>query len=181
MLYRSNVLLYDRQTESLWSQIKREAITGPMTGTRLQTIPSKLTTWKRWRKSHPGTLVLSTDTGFRRDYSTDPYERYHRSPFAMFGLGRKAPKDLPEKELVFGVEVNGAAKAYPFSVLKRSDLPVKDIISGKKIEVHFDPESEEAYATDPTGKKVEGMVSYWFAWHSFHPETKIYKSEENKR
>lgn len=125
--------------------------------------------------------MLSIDTGFRRDYSIDPYERYHRSPFAWFGLGRKAPKDLPEKELVLGVEVDGAAKAYPFSVLKKSDLPVKDTVGGKEIEVHFDPESEEAYATGPEGERIEGVVSYWFAWHSFHSETGIYKRDEKGR
>ena len=58
LLYESNVLLYDHQTESLWSQLKEEAVTGPQTGTRLRAIPSVMTTWKAWRAQHPNTLVL---------------------------------------------------------------------------------------------------------------------------
>ena len=168
------MLLYDRETESLWSQIKREAVAGPMTGTRLPPIPSTLTTWKRWRSLHPKTLVLSTETGFARDYSTDPYENYHRSPFSFFGSAEKSPH-LPEKELVFGVEANGVKKAYPFSILKDIGTPVKDTVAGKTIAVHFNKESEEVFALDERGERVLGTVSYWFVWHSFHPDTLIYK------
>lgn len=72
-LYRRNLLLYDHQTESLWSQIREEAVTGPFAGTRLRAVPSTMTTWAEWRQQHPDTLVLSTDTGFDRDYERDPY------------------------------------------------------------------------------------------------------------
>ena len=68
LLYRSNVLMYDKQTESLWLQVKRRAVTGPMTGTKLFTFPSTITTWSKWRKKHPDTTVLSFDTGYNRNY-----------------------------------------------------------------------------------------------------------------
>jgi hypothetical protein len=79
LLYKSDVLMYDHQTESLWSQIQREAVTGPLAGTRLRLLPLVHTTWQAWRAEHPKTQVLSIDTGFRRDYTRDPYESYARS------------------------------------------------------------------------------------------------------
>lgn len=168
------MLLYDRETESLWSQIKREAVTGPMTGTRLSPYPSALTTWKRWKKLHPDTLVLSTKTGFSRDYSKDPYEDYYRSPLAFFGF-RQKPPELPEKELVLGIEVEGITRAYPFSILRKIKTPFNDTISGKTVTIHFDRESEEAYVTDKDMKRLPGIVSYWFVWYSFNSDTSVFR------
>ncbi len=179
MLYKSNVLLYDRETESLWSQIRREAVTGPLTGARLRVVPSKLTTWKRWKRLHPDTLVLSPDTGYRRDYSRDPYESYYGSTRAFFGLKKKVP-ELPEKELVLGIELKGVRRAYPFSVLRKVDTPLKDELSGAEVTIHFHRESEEAYATDAEGKRLPGTVSYWFVWHSFPPDTTICRGAEGE-
>ena len=77
-LYNSNVLFYDKGTESLWSQIRMEAVTGPLTGTRLIQIPLDLTTWKVWSDRYPDTLVLSRNTGHRRRYGVSPYKDYER-------------------------------------------------------------------------------------------------------
>lgn len=173
MLYKSNVLLYDRQTESLWSQLAREAVTGPLTGKKLDPLPSRLTTWRKWRRDHPETLVMSTDTGYSRNYSVDPYENYHRSPLAFLGLKRKPPH-LPEKELVVGVTIKGEKKAYPFSTLRETELPVKDTVGGRVIEVHFDPSSEDAFVKGEGGERIPAMISYWFVWYDFHPETGVY-------
>jgi hypothetical protein len=78
LLYNSDMLLYDRQSESLWSQIDRRAISGPRRGERLQAIPLEHTTWGDWRRRHPDTLVLSRDTGHARDYDRDPYAGYEQ-------------------------------------------------------------------------------------------------------
>lgn len=177
MLYKANVLLYDRQTESLWSQLAREAVTGPMTGTGLGSLPSVLTTWKRWLETHPDTLVLSKETGYSRDYDRDPYENYHRSPLSFLGIKKNLPH-LDEKELVLGVTVDGARKAYPFRVLRGTDKPVDDTVGTTPVVVHFDRGSEEAYATDGAGRRLPGFVSYWFVWYDFYPETAVYKPEK---
>ncbi len=174
LLYKANVLLYDRTTDSLWSQAKREAVTGPLTGTKLRAIPSVLTTWKRWRRLHPDTLVLSIETGFRRNYGRDPYKSYFKSPFAFLGFKGKGDKRLPEKELVLGIEVEGVFRAYPFSTLKGQKGPITDTVSGNRIRVYFDRSSEEAYATRADGTRLVGMVSYWFVWSSFNPGTTVF-------
>ena len=74
LLYKSDVLLYDRETESLWSQISRQAVSGPMKGQRLAMVPTSHTTWADWRERHPDTQVLSLDTGYSRNYNRNPYE-----------------------------------------------------------------------------------------------------------
>jgi len=66
LLYQSDMLLYDRATDSLWSQIKGEAVTGPLMGARLKLLSSTQTTWAQWKKNHPETLVLSQKTGYKR-------------------------------------------------------------------------------------------------------------------
>ena len=72
LLYQSDMLLYYHQTKSLWSQIKSEAVTGPMTGTRSKLLASTHANWETWKKKHPQTMVLSDQTGFQRSYDRDP-------------------------------------------------------------------------------------------------------------
>ncbi len=180
-LYKANVLLYDRTTESLWSQVKKEAVTGPLTGAKLNPIPSTLTTWKRWKKLHPQGLVLTTNTGFSRNYDANPYKEYFSNPLRFLGFKGERDERLLEKELVLGLEIKGKKRAYPFSVLKEVKSPVKDELGGMKIRIHFDKDSEEAYAVltpkdgKGEGKRLIGLVSYWFVWSAFHPDTEVYK------
>ena len=73
------MLLYDRQTQSLWSQIRRQAVSGPMKGMKLQVIPAEHTEWADWKQRYPATQVLSIETGYERDYSRNPYAGYGMS------------------------------------------------------------------------------------------------------
>ncbi|MFN2421931.1 MAG: DUF3179 domain-containing protein [Gemmatimonadota bacterium] len=99
LLYNSDVLMYDRETESLWSQIARRATSGSLRGTSLELLPLVHTTWDRWRREHPRGLVLSRETGHDRDYDRDPYLQYAAEPGVMFPLGHRDSR-LPEKALV---------------------------------------------------------------------------------
>jgi hypothetical protein len=116
LLYNSALLLYDRQTESLWSQILGKAITGPMKGTRLETVQLTYTTWRDWLLRYPNTLVLSDRTGFQRDYSKGPYEGYEKSGKLWFPVKFRSMGYHP-KERVLGIEIKGKFKAYPFAEL----------------------------------------------------------------
>ncbi len=185
-LYKSALVMYDRQTESLWSQIMQEAITGPMTGTRLRMIPAQHTTWNDWRTRHPETLVLSPETGFARDYGLNPYERYWKGNEPSF----RSPKDaqaarvrhnLRPMERVLGVEVNGVHKAYPFSMLKTKAPELQDVLAEKAVRVHFDPKSENAWITDTDGKTLPSMTTFWFAWTDFYPDSLVFKSDAEIR
>lgn len=127
LLYQSDMLLYDHQTESLWSQIKSEAVTGRLTGTRLKLLPSMHTNWETWKAKYPETLVLSDDTGYRRNYDQDPYQGYEASERLMFGVNTKSRKYHP-KEKVIGFELGNIFKAYPFSELEKVESPVRDVV-----------------------------------------------------
>jgi hypothetical protein len=178
LLYQSDVLLYDSQTESLWSQIKQEAVTGKLTGTHLQLLPSTQTTWGAWKKQHPNTFVLSTKTGYSRNYERDPYEDYYDSRDVMFSVGKLNPRYHP-KEQVIGVELDGLTKAYPFSELARVKSPFKDKVGKKTVWVAYDAKSRTATVKDASGKELPSVVGFWFAWHAFHKNTQVYTAKNN--
>lgn len=186
LLHESNVLFYDHQTESLWSQLKEEAVTGEMTGTRLRAIPSVTTTWKAWREQHPETLVLSMQTGFRRDYSRVPYQTYAKSPHPLFPVTHRDPR-LSPKEKVLGVAVGGVRKAYPLRLLRQRKAPLEDRLGDTTVRVLYDPAADSARVVDAgTGTLLPSVVAYWFAWATFHPHSPVYgtsagdESEESR-
>lgn len=174
LLYESNVLFYDHQTESLWSQLKEEAVTGPQTNTRLRPLPSVMTTWKAWREQHPNTLVLSTRTGFQRDYSRSPYEAYAKSPNLMFPVKHEDSR-LSPKEKVVGISIGKDHKAYPLQLLRARQEPVEDAIGKTRVKVQYDADADTAQVVDATsGKLLPSVVMYWFAWATFHPDSPVY-------
>ena len=97
-LYQSDLVMYDRQTESLWPQIEGRAAVGVLTGTELERLPVATVPWQQFRDAHPEGWVLSRETGVDRDYGSNPYEGYDRpdsDPFLFNGEtdGRLQPKD----------------------------------------------------------------------------------------
>ncbi len=177
LLYNSDMLLYDRKTESLWSQILAQAISGERKGERLEMAIVENTSWQSWLASQPDTLVLSTDTGFSRDYSRSPYGQYDSSDAIYFPVSKQSRRYHP-KEKVIGVQINGRFKAYPFIELNRSSSAViYDEVGGKKIEIHFNREHRSGVVKLKTGEAYPSLMSYWFAWFAFHPDTEVYTFE----
>ena len=172
-LYKSNVLIYDHQTESLWSQLKETAIAGPMVGRKLEKISAERTSWKHWLKNHPRTQVLSTDTGYSRSYNVDPYEGYYRALGIMFPVG-DVRTDLPAKEMVLGIEINGAAKAYPLSLLERKSGMLKDDVGEYPVQIVLSKEGQVVNVQDHQARTIPVIFAYWFAWQAFHPGTEVY-------
>lgn len=176
LLYNSDVLLYDRQTQSLWSQIMRTAINGPFKGRNLQSVPIAHTTWEDWKKRHPDTLVLSTDTGFRRDYGRNPYAGYDQVEEIIFPVKFRAQGFHP-KEQVIGLEVDGKFKAYPFAELAKAGREFSDKVNGKRVTVRFDAEHRTGSIHDDSGQEQPTVIAYWFAWFGFHPDTEIFHAK----
>ena len=177
LLYQSDLLMYDHQTESLWSQVGMEAVTGPLAGARLTPLILRHTTWQDWRARHPTTFVLSTDTGYTRDYDRDPYGEYATVRDLMFDV---APFDpiYDTKAWVVGVMVEKQAKAYAFSELKQSPAVVRDRINEKIVQVHFDRETRTAWITDEEGTTLPSVIAFWFAWYAFHPDTEVFHAPQ---
>ncbi|MDH3218661.1 MAG: DUF3179 domain-containing protein [Gammaproteobacteria bacterium] len=179
LLYNSDVLLYDRDTESLWSQIMGESIAGERVGTRLAALPISHTTWRDWRGRYPDTLVLSDDTGYSRDYRRDPYAGYEASRSTYFSVNNEAPDDYHPKEVVIGLGVDGVYKAYPFVELDRQGLPrFSDSINGSLFTFDWDTVNRSVTITDGQGRTVAGIQGFWFAWFAFHPDTQVFKAED---
>ena len=175
-LYQSDMLLYDRQTESLWSQVKGEAVTGRLLGRKLKLLPSTQTTWGAWKKKHPNTLALTTETGYSRSYDRDPYEGYSKTRELFFPVTRQNATYHP-KEQIIGIQVGKIYKAWPFIELARIKSPLQQTIDGKSFKIEFDKKSRTAIVVDESGKEYPSVVAFWFAWYTFHPETQIFKAK----
>lgn len=180
LLYNSDVLLYDRNTESLWSQLLARAVTGPLKGTTLPQLPAKHTSWEAWQNEYPDTLVLSRDTGFRRNYGRSPYRGYARSARLYFDVANTAPRDYHPKALVLGVAIDDAYKAYPFEELRAAgERRLADRVGNQDLVVVWHEKALSAHAEAPDGTELPATVSYWFAWFAFYPETAVFKAAEH--
>jgi hypothetical protein len=128
-LYNSNLVMYDRTSQSYWSQALGQAIAGKYTGTILGKIPFDLATWKDWKQAYPESKVLSQETGFSRPYGADPYGGYYTSPQVLFPLSHHDNR-LDVKEIVVGLENNGTYKAYTLKQIE-VDKIINDEINDK--------------------------------------------------
>ena len=132
-LVRNALVMYDHQTDSLWSHFTGDAISGELEGTKLEIVPALHTTWLRWKELHPDSLVLDK-RGF---YRSDIYEYYYGDSGAGV-IGESNIDDrLYLKEFVVGLVLDGQAKAYPFGDL--NDTPVvNDTFAGRELVVTFE-------------------------------------------
>lgn len=145
-LVNSNLLMYDRQTDSQWPQILGMAIDGKSKGTALEEIPLGWTQWSRWRQRHPDTVVLSTDTGYFRSYGTDPYGSYDKpgtyydSGAPLFPVMANNDRFSP-KEVVVGVKADGRQLAISKPALRKKHI-INTTLSGLPVVGMYDPELE---------------------------------------
>lgn len=156
MLYRNGLIMYDHQTESLWSHILGQAISGKFQGTHLTFIPALQTDWQSWKELHPDTLVISP-----RLFGRDSYEGYYASGSegvigrGAFGGGPERGDTIYSKEYVLGVRLGGQVRAYPFSVLNREPV-VNDQVGHIPVVVFFDKATASGTAFD---RRLEnGMI-----------------------
>lgn len=145
-LWRDTLVMYDRQTRSLWSQLLGTAVAGPLTGRDLEVVPAEVTSWSAWKERHPETLVLrkpareALEDTRRRGSS---YGTYHADPDAIGVRGTKNPDDrLPGKTLVYGITRKVGFAAVPFALLEKS--PVLNMEASSTPLVAFSPRGEAA-------------------------------------
>ncbi|TEU00250.1 MAG: DUF3179 domain-containing protein, partial [Dehalococcoidia bacterium] len=140
----SNLIMYDRQTETWWQQATGEAIAGEFTGRQLTFVPASLISWADFKAAHPEGTVLSRETGYSRDYGRNPYAGYddvNNSPFLY--RGPETPGALPPMARVVTVDLNGEAVGYPYDVLQEVHV-VNDIVGGVPIVVLWAPGTASA-------------------------------------
>jgi hypothetical protein len=129
-LYNSNLVMYDRKSNSLWSQALGEGIVGDYSGIKLEKIPFDITYWKEWKKLYPESKVLSRDTGSVRPYGADPYGNYYTNDLILFPLAND-DKRLGLKEIVIGLEDENQYKAYKLKDIETNKV-INDVIGEDK-------------------------------------------------
>ncbi len=135
----SNLLMYDRQTETWWQQASGDAVIGELLGTQLTFLPATIISWADARDTYPDAQVLSQETGFGRDYGRNPYAGYdnvNSSPFLYDGP--LTPDQLPPMARITTVELNDEAVAYPNDVLKEAGV-ANDTVGGVDVVVFWQP------------------------------------------
>ena len=136
-LYQSNMVMLDYETGSYWWQVAGRAIVGTLTGEQLRILPSTTATWGDWRRLHPGTRVLSRDTGFRRNYARDPFENYaitvNEGRFAFPVSGAALDQRLPSGARVLAIKLNDQVRGYLLD--SKRPLAFLDTVGGQEIVV----------------------------------------------
>ena len=153
-LVRNSLVMFDRQTGSLWSHLTGESISGPLHGKHLQQLSSAQTTWGLWLKEHPSTLLLQAD----RSDVQDPYQSYYSGSDTGIISVKRSDDRLPAKERILGIRLGGDVKAYDFKALAR-DRVVNDQVGGTPFVIVFDGGSESGavYRSDPGGT----LLKFW--------------------
>ena len=157
LLYQRNILMYDRKTSSLWSQLGMRAVAGPLAGSSLPILPVEHTTWEDWRSRYPDTTVLSFRTGYSRDYDRDPY--------------REMPLDRREAVAVF---VGDAVKLYPLSELAKASQPIQDEVNGSSLRLDYSRQSRRLTIRDDSGGEVRHFTAFLADLRVFYPEAERY-------
>ncbi len=151
-LYNSNLVMYDRTSESLWSQALGQSIVGKYTGINLQRIPFDVANWKEWKGLYPESKVLSRDTGSSRPYGADPYGGYYTNSEVLFPVSNKDDR-LGLKEIIIGLESDGQYKAYKLQDIENMKI-INDEVNNRPISL-FSPFLFMVRAFDPA---VDGQA-----------------------
>jgi Protein of unknown function (DUF3179) len=183
----SDLVMYDRQTESWWQQFSGKALVGELAGKHLTKLPARIVSWREFRQAHPEGLVLNKDTGFSREYGANPYAGYDDVASSPIFATRNEDDDrLPPKERVVYVEVGDDAYAVPFSALVEKRAIELETDAGKLV-VRWRP--GVASALDATaiaegrdvgsasvlldGEPAPFSEPFWFAVAAFRPDIEI--------
>ena len=189
-LRNSDLVMYDRQTESWWQQFGGKAIVGDLTGATLRQLPAQILSWREFQRQHPAGKVLSRDTGFARSYGSNPYTGYDdvKTP-PFFPAANTNDKRLQPKERVVFIERGKDAVVVPFSVLAKRN-PIRVTVGGHKLVVSYrkgvssaldsanisagrDTGSAQVFEN---GKLVPFDEPFWFSVAAFRPHVTIVKA-----
>jgi hypothetical protein len=187
-LRNSDLVMYDRQTESWWQQFGGEAVVGELTGAVLAPLPARIVAWEDFAQRHPDGEVLSQETGVVRDYGRNPYEGYDDVDSGpLFPVSREDDRLAPKERVVF-LEREGDAAVVPFAVLAEQGR-VEVEVGGEDVVVEWVPgvgspldepsvaEGREvgsaAVMDAATGEPVAFDQPFWFAVAAFRPDARI--------
>ncbi|MCP4580996.1 MAG: DUF3179 domain-containing protein [candidate division Zixibacteria bacterium] len=130
LLYNSNLIPYDRLTDSYWSQMKNLSVNGVLMGQTSETYPIVETTWETWEQMYPETRVVSTRTGYSRNYGVYPYGQYRTNDDNLLYPIANDDTRLPRKERIHGIIVEDRTKAYRIGSFSAEITAINDTFNG---------------------------------------------------
>lgn len=170
-LHDNDLVMYDRQTESLWQQITGEAIVGELRGSRLKQLSFGVMTWEEAKGRFPSLMSLKR-AGAAATYNYYPYGDYEEDPNPLFPMD--VDSTIHPKAVVFGVELGDSFKAYPEEKLKeQGNKELSDRVGGVNIKINYNDGDVSVRRVD-TGEEIPATRLFWFAWKAFRPETQLY-------
>lgn len=176
MLRQSDMVMFDRQTDSLWQQITGEGLVGAMTGRHLAVVSSQLVPFGAFAQQYPRGKVLSRSTGYDKPYGHNPYVGYEAAAQTMFPVKAGKRRDVLGFDRLLVVSVGGRTKAYPFSALRKQGV-IHDELGGRPVVVFFDPAMRSAVDSELMAvSSNSGAAGAFFTSHgrnqlSFHVDS----------
>ncbi len=183
----SDLVMYDRQSESWWQQFGGQALVGRYAGTKLRQLPARIVAWRTFARLHPRSLVLTRATGFSRPYGKNPYTGYDdASSPPFFPTAHSGDHRLQPKERVVFLERGDEAVAVPFTLLRRRHV-IHVTVGRHHLVVRWRggvasaldsgriPRGRDVGSASVTekGKPVAFDEPFWFAVAAFRPRTRI--------
>jgi len=175
-LHNSDVVMYDRETESLWTQLLSQSVVGELEGTELKQLPVSVMQWSDVVSAYSDSSlrVLSRSVGEDEDYDLDPYGDYALTDIVSFPVEGGIDTTINPKDVVYGVTIAGQSRAYPRSDIIASESIV-DILGSTKIELSY--ENGEVFVRESaTENELVATRVYWFAWFAFNPDTQLFQN-----
>jgi hypothetical protein len=171
LIHNHNFLLFDRETDSLWSQFQGKAIAGARAGQALERIVVRQETAGRWIQRHADTRFLRPPMPEKIHYRLSPYAAYWIENKTIFPVAAQ-DETYHAKELVLGIVAGETTRAYLGSEVTRAGGRLEDRVGDRKIQVFYDSETGTFGWEADDGIAV--FEAYWLAWKAFHPETEVW-------
>ena len=171
LLYNSNVVMYDRTDQALWSQVRLTALSGPHAGQSLKHLPFEITTFAQLKAAHPDAPVATFETGYFRPYQRNPYQGYFETDGVTFPVDHRDER-MANKTPVIGVKLGDEARAYAVDAIRAADGGrLTDTIGQATVVLQADEHSVRIVESPADAQVVH---TFWFAWVAFHPDTHLH-------
>jgi hypothetical protein len=158
MLRYSDMIMYDRETESLWQQLTGQAVVGDLTGAKLEELPAQIISFEQFSAAYQYGLVLSRDTGYKRDYGRNPYSGYDDVSKKPFRFRGNQDKRLRPMEKVITLSIGTVERAYPYSITRKRRV-VSDSVDGRPVVIfHSDGATSALDAAAMSSSRESGST-----------------------
>jgi hypothetical protein len=179
-IFRRNLIMEDVQTRTLWQQATGVAIHGPLAGHTLEMLPSEQTLWGKVRNRPGMTLGVAPGSADHAPFATTVGLRLLKTATdRIITPGRRRlSNELPPRETVFGIRIDGAARAYPRSDIESAGT-FEDHLNGVPLQLEYNPDTDNLSVHRMDGRPDPVVERHWWlGWNEFHPDTTVYKQQE---